>query len=166
MDHEPSHGEITVETLSAPSSRIKAAPLTRRIIAGLIDSAVVGLFFEIFSIALGQSITVSSSSVLLLSLLTFVYYFFQEGLFSTTVGKFLLKLRVLETEGYDCSLRASFKRNALRFVDWLPFLYILGGAAMMKSAQRQRIGDRYAGTVVTPGPERDTNPPPAPFLFH
>ncbi len=166
MTDESDHREITVETLSAPPAQIKAAPLTRRIAAGLLDSTIIVLFLQVSSIALRQEITASSLSFSLLAVLAFVYYSFQEGLFSATIGKFLLELRVLDTGGFDCSFGASFKRNSLRFVDWLPFLYILGGAAMMMSGQRQRLGDRFAGTVVTRRPERDTNPPPAPFLFH
>jgi hypothetical protein len=38
--------------------------------------------------------------------------------------------------------------------------------AIVLSADRQRIGDRFAHTIVTDEPERDINPPPVPFLFH
>jgi uncharacterized RDD family membrane protein YckC len=101
-----------------------------------------------------------------LAALTFAYYFPQEALFSFTIGKRLLGLRVLGKDGDPASMRESLIRNFLRFVDWLPFLYILGAIAIVMSTGKQRLGDTAAGTIVTLAPEREINPPPAPFLFH
>jgi uncharacterized RDD family membrane protein YckC len=75
-------------------------------------------------------------------------------------------LEVLQTNGDQCSFRASIIRNALRFVDWLPVLYLIGLIAVIVSSDRRRIGDRFANTIVTKKPPKDPNPPPAPFLFH
>jgi uncharacterized RDD family membrane protein YckC len=171
MVDEQEPREFTTENLSAPPIQIKPAPLARRIAAGLIDSIILALLVSISSLATGQN--PGSSSALLtysmfsmLALLTFIYYFLQEALFSATIGKYLVKLKVLDKSGNDCSFGASFKRNAVRFVDWLPVLYLVGAVAIIASDQRQRIGDRLAGTVVTARPEKDPSPPPAPFLFH
>jgi len=94
------------------------------------------------------------------------YFSILEGAFGLTLGKYLLKLRVLTTEGDLCDFRAAFVRNALRFIDWLPFFYIVGTVSVLVSSKRQRIGDMVAHTIVSRAPERDINPPPAPFLFH
>ena len=83
-----------------------------------------------------------------------------------TIGKILVKLRVVETSGDPCSFGGSFKRNILRFVDWLPAFYILAAVLLFVSHERQRLGDMVAKTIVTTAPEKDINPPPAPFLFH
>ena len=171
MSDEHEHKEITLETLSTPPLQIKPAPLARRIEAGVIDSLVLGFAWLIFSLASGKSLMhfpalPDYSTLALLALLGFIYYFVLEGLFAVTIGKSLLGLIVLENDGDICSFRASFKRNLLRFVDWLPFLYIVGTIAVVMSTARQRIGDRFAGTIVTKVPEKDPNPPPAPFLFH
>jgi uncharacterized RDD family membrane protein YckC len=140
-------------------------------VAGVIDSLVLGVAWLIFSFASRKNpiqfpALLDYSSAALLVLLCFIYYFAFEGLFSSTVGKSLVGLMVLEKDGDVCSFQASFRRNLLRFVDWLPFLYILGAIAVVMSTKRQRIGDRVAGTIVTKAPEKDLNPPPAPFLFH
>jgi uncharacterized RDD family membrane protein YckC len=171
MSDEHEHKEIILETLWTPPLQIKPAPLARRIEAVVIDGLVLGFAWLIFSLASGKSLMhfpglPDYSALALLALLGFIYYFVLEGLFAVTIGKSLLGLIVLEKAGDICSFRASFKRNLLRFVDWLPFLYIVGTIAVVMSTDRQRIGDRFAGTIVTKVPEKDPNPPPAPFLFH
>lgn len=165
------HKEITIETLSTPPLQIKPASLGKRMEAAFIDSLIIGLVWLIVSVASGRSpvhltALLSYWSLAQLVFLATAYYFVLEGLFAVTVGKSLLKLIVLQKNGDSCSLRASFKRNMLRVLDWLPFLYIVGLIAAVSSADRQRIGDRLANTIVTNTPEKDPNPPPAPFLFH
>ena len=171
MSDEYEHTAITIDTLSAPPIKIKPAPLTRRITALAIDSLVLAFLWLMLHLLYGRGLvdlagfldyTVLGS----LGILTFLYYFVLEGLFAETIGKSAAGLIVLESNGDSCSFAASFKRNMLRFVDWLLLLYIVGAIAVLLSGDRQRIGDRLAGTVVTQKPERDSIPPPAPFLLH
>lgn len=166
-EHEE-HREITTETLSTPPVQIKPAPLSVRIAAGLVDSLILAVAWT--AMMLRQDFTalgmVSLNSIVYLAILVFAYYFVSEGVFAATVGKSMLRLRVLGKEGEPCSIGAAFKRNLLRFVDWLPFLYILAVVSILASTERRRIGDRFAGTIVSRAPEKDINPPPAPFLFH
>ena len=103
---------------------------------------------------------------LALAVVTLVYYILFEGLVATTIGKHLLKLRVVGRAGDPITFKEALLRNVLRFVDWLPLLYIIGLTFLLTSKQKQRVGDLVAGTVVTPALEKDINPPPAPFLFH
>jgi uncharacterized RDD family membrane protein YckC len=171
MDEESEHREITVETLSTPPLRIKPAPLTKRVGAAMIDSFIVGLVTILALLASGHGLFRGPESVdyfafVPLGVIAFAYYFGLEGMFATTIGKHSLKLVVLQKDGEACSFKASLVRNMLRFLDWLPLLYILGALAIAISKDRQRIGDRLAGTIVSNAPERDLNPPPAPFLFH
>jgi len=171
MIDEHEHGEITLENLATPPMQIKPAPVLKRVAGGFIDCVILALLLSIFLIASGQN-PVSSSALLsisgfsILAIVAFIYYFLQEALFSATLGKSIVKLRVLDRNGNECSFSASFKRNLLRFIDWLPLLYVVAAVSIMASAQGQRLGDRLAGTVVTERPEKDRNPPPAPFLFH
>jgi uncharacterized RDD family membrane protein YckC len=165
------HREITVETLSSPPVQIKAASLVKRTLAGILDSIVLVAIWGaiVFSNQQGFSSAVewwTSPLFAYLAVVVFVYYFFLEGLLGATVGKHLLGLRVYDKNGDMCSFGASFRRNIFRFVDWLPFLYIVGAVAILVSRNRQRFGDRIAGTIVSNAPEKDINPPPAPFLFH
>lgn len=174
MSHQHEHEEISIETLSTPPTRIQPAPLTKRILAGGIDSFAVFLLW-LTSIGgwrfLVSWTTAGVGSVPLISLAylagtTFVYYFVLEWIFASTIGKWLLRLRVVGKDGDPCSLGASLKRNLLRFLDWLPVFYIVAALCIFASHDRQRLGDRVASTMVTKVPEKDINPPPAPFLFH
>jgi uncharacterized RDD family membrane protein YckC len=168
--------EITIETLSTPPVHIPPAPLTKRVAAAALDSLIVALVWILLMAAGGESfsqfltidgaLSLNLPSAGYLVIIVFAYYFLLEGTFASTLGKSLMKLRVLTEDGDPCSFGASFKRNVLRFVDWLPFLYVLAVVTMVVSHDRQRIGDKVAETIVTRAPEKDTNPPPAPFLFH
>ncbi len=158
------HKEITVETLSTPPIKIVPAPILRRIAALIIDSLVLVILWQSLSIASGQGYEqfvrlpdyVSLSA---LALIVFAYYFLLEGFLSASLGKSLFKLTVLEETGDACSSETSFKRNLLRFIDWVPFLYLVGEISVMISANRQRIGDRFARTIVTKAPEKYATPP-------
>jgi uncharacterized RDD family membrane protein YckC len=168
-NHDGRH-EISIETLSTPPLKIPPAPVGKRVLAGLLDSIIIALVW--FALIMFQHQTLASYTIRLtpgeayLGGIVFAYYFLQEGLFAATIGKTLLKLRVVEMTGDPCSFNGSFKRNLLRFVDWLPALYILAAVIISVSHERLRLGDIVAKTVVTTAPEKDINPPPAPFLFH
>jgi uncharacterized RDD family membrane protein YckC len=76
------------------------------------------------------------------------YMVLLEGLLGTTLGKWLLGLRVVGLDGRRPGLWKSFIRNFLRFVDSLPTLNILGVILILKSSEKARFGDRVAGTRV------------------
>ncbi len=65
-----------------------------------------------------------------------------------TVGKRLLRLRVLDEQGLRLTFSQIVARNLLRFVDALPAFYMVGGVAMLASRRAQRLGDYAANTVV------------------
>jgi uncharacterized RDD family membrane protein YckC len=70
-----------------------------------------------------------------------------------TVGKRLLRLRVVDAGGLKLEASQVMVRNLMRFVDGLPALYLVGGIACLTSRHRQRLGDLAAGTVVTRAPK-------------
>jgi len=65
-----------------------------------------------------------------------------------TLGKRLLRLRVLDSQGLRLSLSQVVVRNLLRAVDAIPLAYVVGGIAVLASRRRQRLGDLAAQTVV------------------
>jgi len=79
---------------------------------------------------------------------SFLYLWLAEGIWGQTVGKRLLGLRVLTSDGSRPSLARCFLRNLLLPVEFLPALFLLGTAAIYLSPKRQRLGDLVAGTVV------------------
>ena len=65
-----------------------------------------------------------------------------------TIGKRLLRLRVMDAQGLRVQFHQVLLRNLLRFVDMLPGLYLVGGVACLVSRRAQRFGDFAANTVV------------------
>ena len=71
-----------------------------------------------------------------------------------TVGKRLLRLRVMDVHGLRLQFHQVLMRNLLRFVDLLPATYAIGGAACLLNRRAQRLGDLAANTVVVHLPRR------------
>jgi uncharacterized RDD family membrane protein YckC len=167
-DHEDGHKrDITIETLSSPPIKIKPAQLSKRFAAALIDCLILSTVWLLILHTTSSNLPGGLLEELLsISIVSFLYFLISEAFFAATVGKFVMKLRVVGMSGDPCSFTESLKRNLLRFVDWLPTFYLVGAASIFLSQERQRIGDRFAGTVVSVLPPRDSTPPPAPFLFH
>src|ERR1700722_3369574 len=65
-----------------------------------------------------------------------------------TVGKRVLKIRVVDAEGFRLRPAQIVIRNLLRVVDLLPALYAVGGICCLLSPKYQRLGDFAANTVV------------------
>ena len=69
-----------------------------------------------------------------------------------TIGKRLLRLRVVDAEGMRLQFHQVVIRNLLRFVDSLPVFYFVGGVACLLNKKTQRLGDFAANTVVIRNP--------------
>ena len=65
-----------------------------------------------------------------------------------TVGKRLLRLRVMDAQGLRLQPSQIIMRNLLRFADGLPALYLVGGLTSFLSRRGQRLGDLAANTIV------------------
>src|SRR3954467_2376439 len=69
-----------------------------------------------------------------------------------TVGKRLLRLRVLDERGLKLEFSQIVIRNLLRCIDMLPAFYAVGGAICLFPRQAQRLGDIAANTIVVRSP--------------
>jgi uncharacterized RDD family membrane protein YckC len=86
--------------------------------------------------------------------ISLVYMMLAEWLWrGQTVGKRLLRLRVVDAAGLRLEPSQVIVRNLMRFLDALPGLYLLGGITCLVSRHRQRLGDLAAGTVVIRAPK-------------
>lgn len=65
-----------------------------------------------------------------------------------TLGKKVLRLRVVDAEGMRLQFNQVVTRNLVRFVDSLPATYLVGGLVCWFSPKCQRLGDIAANTVV------------------
>jgi len=88
-------------------------------------------------------------AILLAFLLEWLYPILFEVLWrGSTPGKRASGLMVLHDDGTPVGWGASFSRNTLRAVDFLPMAYACGLLTMWLSPQGKRLGDLLAGTIV------------------
>lgn len=77
------------------------------------------------------------------------YFALLEWLFNgKTIGKHVLGLRVIHSQGHPITFWSALLRNFLRAADVLPFFYGGGFLVMSVSRKFQRLGDLAAGTIV------------------
>ncbi len=123
------------------------AGIWRRYLAAWLDIGVVAVAFFLLG-ASGVTATWSDDSINALWLLSLLTYFVGlEGMTGATLGKRLLRMRVVDDAGDDIGLGKALGRNAMRIVDGFAF-GIVGLVIAKNAATRQRLGDRVAGTVV------------------
>lgn len=65
-----------------------------------------------------------------------------------TLGKRVMRLRVIDSRGLRLEFAQIFVRNLLRALDMIPALYLLGGSVAFATRKCQRLGDLAAGTIV------------------
>lgn len=65
-----------------------------------------------------------------------------------TLGKRLMKIRVVRLDGSPVTAVDSAIRNLLRLVDFFPACYPVGLVTMLFDAKHRRVGDLVAGTVL------------------
>lgn len=65
-----------------------------------------------------------------------------------TLGKRVLRLRVIDAEGRRLTAAQVILRNLLRAVDMLPAFYLLGGAMVFFNREHRRLGDVAGRTAV------------------
>ena len=70
-----------------------------------------------------------------------------------TIGKRLLRLRVMDERGLRLQFSQIVIRNLLRFIDSLPLFYMVGGLACIINPRFKRLGDVAANTIVVWSPK-------------
>ena len=118
----------------------------RRIAAGVVDLAVVGLVAAVLRAAAGGEFT--AGLVVVTIAWALFYYFVSESTWSQTLGKRLLGLRVERSGGGAADERAVALRTVLRLVDGIAF-YLVGLLVMLRTGERrQRLGDIVGDTRI------------------
>ncbi|HQH53635.1 MAG TPA: RDD family protein [Candidatus Hydrogenedentes bacterium] len=130
-----------------------AGPISR-FLAWLIDTVCLAFAAIILSILVSAVIPIHGdivaalSALLLYALFTGYRIVCEWFLRGQTIGKRLLRLRVIDAQGLRLGFSQVVIRNLLRFADALPFLYFVGGLLCVVSKRCQRLGDLAANTVV------------------
>lgn len=143
-------------------SQLLAGPVTR-FFAWLIDQLCISAAMTILGIAVNLFALISWNFSVALSVISYFVLSIGYGIFfewnwrGQTVGKKLLRLRVVDVEGMQLQFNQIVVRNLLRFVDALPAFYFVGGLTCWFNSRCQRLGDLAANTVVIRNP-RVTEP--------
>jgi uncharacterized RDD family membrane protein YckC len=143
-------------------SQLLAGPVTR-FLAWLIDLMCISLLLTITSQILGWLNLISLGFAGAISALFYFFISIGYGIAcewwwrGQTVGKRVLRLRVVDAEGMKLQFNQIAVRNLLRFVDSLPALYFVGGLTCWFNSKCQRLGDIAANTIVVRNP-RVTEP--------
>ena len=122
------------------------APIKYRVRASVIDLLVLWLVFYVIAHFYGESYVENGvAGVRLTGLPAFAYFaiFFglmplQEGLTGHTIGKRIMKIKVLKEDLSDNSVGRSIVRHLFDIVDLFCFLGLIVAASRQK---KQRVGD-------------------------
>jgi uncharacterized RDD family membrane protein YckC len=130
-----------------------AGPVTR-FFAWLVDIACLGVVSQLLGSAIRMFGWISEDWAVAFAILLFFvaqvgYGIACEWLWrGQTLGKRLLRLRVMDAQGLQLQFSQVVIRNLLRAVDGLPGAYLVGGIACLVSQRAQRLGDLAANTIV------------------
>lgn len=138
-------------------SQLLAGPVTR-FFAWFIDQLCISVVMSVLGIALNLLELINWNFGVALSVISYFVISIGYGIFfewtwrGQTVGKKLLRLRVMDVEGMRLQFNQIVVRNLLRFVDALPAFYFVGGLTCWLNSRCQRLGDIAANTVVVRNP--------------
>lgn len=158
----PLDTDVAIETPEHIVFHYRLAGPARRALAYLIDmaacyGAVVVLALIVVLSFMGDrsageigSAAKAGSGVVLLALFAvqWVYFVVFEATTGRSLGKGVVGVRVVSTDGRPIGWRAAALRNLLRAADALPTGYLVGLVSMASSSRFQRLGDLVAGTMV------------------
>jgi uncharacterized RDD family membrane protein YckC len=136
----------------ASADRVSGPKLdNRRALAALLDLALLcagGVLILAAAGQLGSGGGVDSDLAAVIAGWALFYYFACESGHGQTLGKRLLKLRVVRADGSPSGMREILVRTALRPIDAVGG-YLVGLVVMLITGERrQRLGDLAAGTMV------------------
>ncbi|KJK29359.1 hypothetical protein TY89_17990 [Paenibacillus polymyxa] len=100
---------------------------------------------------LSETETPNLGMVVILFLIgSFCYYLLLEGLTGYTLGKFVLRIQVVNGEGRPPGMIKSLIRTLIYLVDTNPLLFwgLPAGICVLVTPRKQRIGDMVANTYV------------------
>lgn len=155
---------LMIETPEGIRFSLRLAGPVIRSLAWILDFFCISVITRILGYIIGIFSIISSEFAMAVWIIVYfivtigygiIMEYFWQG---QTIGKRLLKLKVMDIQGLYLQFHQVVIRNLLRFVDILPLFYFVGGLGCLTTRYSQRLGDVAANTIVVwnPGmPEPD-----------
>lgn len=152
--------ELQINTTQNVNINFIAASVGERILAFIIDwiikiayiVVVYQLMFNLFSIddVIQDMDYWSQMAIILLFYLPVIFYslIFETFLDGQTIGKRIMKIKVVKIDGYQAGLADYLVRWFFRIIDLNMMSGIVALIAIVTSKKSQRLGDMTAGTSV------------------
>lgn len=155
--------QLSIETPEQVALEFPVAGIGSRFVALLLDHLIqfgivlaIGLVILIVLAATGHRGLTSLGGKWFFAGVIFVFFLLLWGYFALfeafwhgqTPGKRVMKLRVIKDSGRQITLFEALARNLLRYVDYMPSLYLAGVITMLANKRNKRLGDLAAGTLV------------------
>lgn len=145
---------LAVRTPDGVAFSFRLASPFLRMLAWIVDIATVMTIWIVLEIAIRFLALVSTELMTVVAVSTYFvlsigYDIASERLWrGQTIGKRLLRLRVVDASGLRLAFAQSALRAILRPIDMLPAVYLLGGLVAYFGEAGQRLGDLAGGTLV------------------
>lgn len=143
--------ELQINTTQNVKIKFTAAGVGERLLAFIIDSAIKIGYLLMLNWTFGAFENMDQwSQIAINTVLSFPVMFYTLALESflegQTIGKRILKIRVVKIDGYQASLSDYVIRWFFRIIDI--YIFGLGFFVIMFNKKQQRLGDMAAGTAV------------------
>ena len=151
-------------TYAVPSAVMKYQGVVTRFVAFLIDAIIIWIISSILTYPIAASAFSYDASTgaltigdafyvmagVIFAILWVLYSTFLLGRYGQSVGKMLVKIKVVKEDSSRISYGDAFVRTILAVIDALPYVipYLLGAILIWTSDKKQRLGDRVVDTVV------------------
>jgi uncharacterized RDD family membrane protein YckC len=154
---------LRVEPPTDLASTLPYQGVAIRFVAQLVDVIIIGVIFWLLGFTGAGTITIDAATaqvtispffgalILIDVIIAFLYYTLLEGRTGQTIGKMVVKIKVVRREdNSSISYGQAATRTILRIIDLIPFIapYLLAAVLIWSSEDKQRLGDRVAHTVV------------------
>jgi len=145
---------LTIKTPEGIEFSLRLAGPVTRFLAWAVDLGTIVAIITILNVVLGILGVISRDLAMAANIIAFFVVSVGYGILTEwywqgqTLGKKLLRLRVMDEQGLRLQFSQIVIRNLLRFIDSLPALYLVGGLVCLFNKRAQRLGDFAANTIV------------------
>lgn len=145
---------LTIKTPEGIEFSLRLAGPVTRFLAWAVDLGTIIAIITILNVVLGILGVIIRDLAMAANIIAFFVVSIGYGILTEwhwqgqTLGKKLLRLRVMDEQGLRLQFSQIVIRNLLRFIDSLPLLYLVGGLVCLFNKRAQRLGDFAANTIV------------------